>query len=77
MKQPSHAMSHEGGWIAEVVTREQHSCRRKHEPSLAVIATAARKVALSIGPSNTAVAVSSVGRSAATTVCVCQWPHGV
>ena len=38
--------------------------------------TYARNVTLSIGPSKTAVAVSSVGRSAATTVCVCQWPQG-
>jgi len=32
MKQPSRAISYEGGWIAEVVTPEQHSCQRKREP---------------------------------------------
>jgi hypothetical protein len=32
---------------------------------------------MSIGPSKTAGAVGPSTRSAATTVCVCQWPHDV
>ena len=39
--------------------------------------TYARKVGLSIGPSKTAGAVRPSTRKAATTVWVCQWPHGV
>jgi hypothetical protein len=39
--------------------------------------TYARKLGLSIGPSKTAGALIPSNRSAAMTVCVCQWLHGV
>ena len=69
------------GWVvAEIAYRRHGDLPEGKLTDLrksVVNAVALAQVAESIGPSNTAVAVSAVGRSAATTVCVCQWLHGV
>ncbi len=55
-------------WLSSTTTSPRRNVRT------GTCSTYARNVTPSMGPSNTAVAVR---RPAATTVCVCQWLHGV